>query len=82
MKLTIRIFQRWGLAMDLGEMVQASGEAEVEVQEAVHSAQSIECMSCDLQWNTCRTCNPAQSQIHSIYCLTGITFHMKSTYES
>jgi hypothetical protein len=60
--------------MNLEETGRASGEAEVEEQEAVHSAQSTECMSCDLQWNICHTCNPAQTQIHSIYCLTGITF--------
>lgn len=29
-KLTISILQRWGLAMDLEEMVRASGVAEVE----------------------------------------------------
>jgi hypothetical protein len=67
-KLTINIPQGWGLATGLEEMDEGRHGVEVEESELadVHSAPRTECTSCDMQWNTFHTCNPALPQTYKI----------------
>jgi hypothetical protein len=53
------------------------GDVVEELEPAdVHSAPSTECTSCDMQYNTCHTCNPALPQTHRINSARlALTFH-------